>query len=153
MAEQAWRVFSKAKQYLMDGTIDLDTDTFNITLHTSAAALTTALLATLTVIGSVGNEVVSTSGYSTSGTALQSVKLKPFQVVLGQVLEQRDLVSNPVDRAHDRDMPVLAAVESFERDLRYPIRRILMGRACTGWSTTASNTVKARRPPPRSPRT
>ncbi len=62
MAEQAWRVFSKAKQYLMDGTIDLDTDTFNITLHTSAAALTTAVLSTLTVIGSVGNEVASTSG-------------------------------------------------------------------------------------------
>ena len=73
MAEQAWRVFSKAKQYLMDGTIDLDTDTFNITLHSSAAALTTASLSTLTVIGSVTNEVTSTSGYSTSGTALQSV--------------------------------------------------------------------------------
>ncbi len=73
MAEQAWRVFSKAKQYLMDGTIDLDTDTFNITLHQSAAALTTALLATLTTIGSVGSEVISTSGYSAGGTALQSV--------------------------------------------------------------------------------
>lgn len=73
MAEQAWRIFSKAKQYLMDGSIDLDTDTFNITLHTSAAALTTASLSTLTVIGSVGSEVTSTSGYSTSGTALQSV--------------------------------------------------------------------------------
>lgn len=73
MAEQAWRVFSKAKQYLMDGSIDLDTDTFNLTLHTSAALLTLASLSTLTVIGSVGNEVASTTGYSTSGTALQSV--------------------------------------------------------------------------------
>ncbi len=73
MAEQQWRIFSKAKQYLMDGTIDLDTDTFNLTLHTSAAALTLASLSTLTTIGSVGNEVTSTSGYSTSGTALQSV--------------------------------------------------------------------------------
>ena len=73
MAEQAWRVFNKAREYLMDGGIDLDTDTFNITLHTSAAALTTALLDSITVLGSVGSEVTSTSGYSTSGTALQSV--------------------------------------------------------------------------------
>ena len=60
MAEGAWRIFDIGREYLMDGTLDLDTDTFNITLHTSAAALTTALLATLTSIGSVGNEVVST---------------------------------------------------------------------------------------------
>lgn len=73
MAEQQWRIFSKAKQYMMDGTIDLDTDTFNLTLHTSAAALTLASLSTLTVIGSAGTQVTSTSGYSTSGTALQSV--------------------------------------------------------------------------------
>lgn len=73
MAEQAWRFFSKAKQYLMDGTLDLDTDVFNLTLHTSAAALTTASLSLLTSFGSVGSEVASTSGYSSSGTALQSV--------------------------------------------------------------------------------
>ena len=51
----------------------VDTDTFNLTLHTSAAALTAASLAALTSFGSVGSEVTSTSGYSTSGTALQSI--------------------------------------------------------------------------------
>lgn len=73
MAEQAWRFFNIAKEKMCDGSIDLDTDVFNITLHTSAAALTTALLDTLTSFGSVGSEVTSTSGYSSSGTALQSV--------------------------------------------------------------------------------
>ena len=57
----------------MNGAIVILTDTFNLTLHTSAAALTTALLDSITSFGSVGSEVISTSGYSTSGTALQSV--------------------------------------------------------------------------------
>ncbi len=73
MAEQAWRIFNSAKEDLMNGGIVILTDTFNITLHTSAAALTTALLDTITSLGSVGSEVASTSGYSTSGTALHSV--------------------------------------------------------------------------------
>ncbi len=73
MAEQAWRIFNSAKEDLMNGGIVILTDTFNITLHQAAAALTTALLDSITSIGSVGSEVASTSGYSTSGTALQSV--------------------------------------------------------------------------------
>ena len=76
MAEQAWRFFTKAKNHLMTGVIDLDTDTFDLALYNSAAALTTALLATLTTIGSITSatkEVASTSGYSIGGTALQSV--------------------------------------------------------------------------------
>ncbi len=73
MAEQEWQIFSKAKNHLMTGILDLDTDTFNLTLHTSAAALTAASLSTLTSFGSVGSEVTSTSGYSAGGTALQSI--------------------------------------------------------------------------------
>ncbi len=73
MAEGAWRFFHSGREYLMDGEFDLDGDTFKLTLHTSAAALTTALLSTITIFSSVGNEVATTSGYSTSGTELQSV--------------------------------------------------------------------------------
>lgn len=71
MAEQAWRIFNSAKEDLMNGAIILLTDTINLTLHTSAAGLTAALLDSITSIGSVGNEVASTSGYSSSGTAIQ----------------------------------------------------------------------------------
>lgn len=73
MAEEQWRIFHSAKEDLMNGAIILLTDNFNLTLHTSAAGLTVALLDSITAIGSVGNEVGSTSGYSSSGTQVGSV--------------------------------------------------------------------------------
>jgi len=72
MAASAWFIFNKAKEYIGDGTIDLDTDNFRMTLHTSAAALSTNA-ASITSFGSVGSEVASGNGYSTSGKAISAV--------------------------------------------------------------------------------
>lgn len=73
MAASSWFIFNKAKQYIGDGTIDLDTDNFRMTLHTSAADLTTNA-PNLTSFGSVGSEVTSAvGGYVTSGKAITAV--------------------------------------------------------------------------------
>ena len=72
MAASAWSIFNMAKEYIGDGTIDLDTDNFRITLHTSAAGLSAAA-ANLTSYGSVGNEVTEANGYSSSGKQLSAV--------------------------------------------------------------------------------
>lgn len=72
MAASAWFIFNRAKGYLMDGTIDLDTDKFFFTLHTSAADLT-ANAPNLTSFASVGSEVAEGNGYSSSGKQLSAV--------------------------------------------------------------------------------
>lgn len=70
MAAGAWTFYNEFKKYMADGTLDLDTTNFRIQLHTSASNAATA---TLSVIGSVTNEVASGNGYSTSGKALAGV--------------------------------------------------------------------------------
>ncbi len=72
MAASAWFIFDKAKKYLMDGTIDLNTDNFRMTLHTSAADLT-ANADSITSFGSVGSDLADGNGYSTSGKQLSAV--------------------------------------------------------------------------------
>lgn len=72
MAASNWFIFNKAKEYIGDGTIDLDTDNFRMTLHTSAAALSTNA-ASITSFGSVGSEIADGAGYSTSGKQISAV--------------------------------------------------------------------------------
>lgn len=70
MAASAWTFYNSFRERMADGSIDLDGDTFGIALFTSASNAATA---TLSAYGSVTNEVAEGNGYSSSGTALQSV--------------------------------------------------------------------------------
>jgi hypothetical protein len=71
VAASAWNFYYLAKKHMMDGTIDLDTDTFRMTLHTSASNAIS--VANLTVIGSVTGQLADGAGYSTSGKNLAAV--------------------------------------------------------------------------------
>ena len=70
MAADAWVVHDKIKEYIGDGSTDLDTHTFNIIL-----CLSTSNIATTSVddYGSVTNEVATANGYTQGTKALTSV--------------------------------------------------------------------------------
>lgn len=70
MAASAWAFYNKFKEYMADGTIDLDTQNFWMTLHTSASNAATN---TLSTFASVTGEVAEANGYSTSGKVLSGV--------------------------------------------------------------------------------
>jgi len=70
MAAGAWTFYNIAKKKLMDGTFDLDTNTFRMSLYTSASNAATLTLSTRT---SVTTEVTEANGYSSSGKPLASV--------------------------------------------------------------------------------
>lgn len=70
MAAGQWTFYNLAKKHMLDGTVDLDTDSFRMSLFTSAS---NAVNAALSVIGSLTNEVVEANGYSSSGKALAAV--------------------------------------------------------------------------------
>lgn len=69
MAVGAWTLYNSAKEYIADGSIDLDDNIFRVTLHTSASNAATA---TISVIGSVDNQIADGNGYSTSGKTLSA---------------------------------------------------------------------------------
>lgn len=68
MAADAWFRYNKFPEYLGDGTIDMDDDTFKVQLHTSThtPALSDALLSDL------DNEVANGNGYTTGGYTIVS---------------------------------------------------------------------------------
>ena len=66
----AWKFYNKFKEYIGDGTIDLDTQNFWLSLHKSTSNASTA---TLSTFGSVTNEVTEQNGYSSSGKVLSAV--------------------------------------------------------------------------------
>lgn len=70
MAATSWAFYDSFRQKLGDGTIDLDTDDFYIGLYTSASNAATA---TLSVRGSVTNEVSNGNGYVTGGHQISAV--------------------------------------------------------------------------------
>lgn len=70
MAAGAWTFYNISKKKLMDGSIDLDTNTFRMSLYTSASNAATLTLSTRT---SVTSEVTEAFGYSSSGKPLASV--------------------------------------------------------------------------------
>jgi len=70
MASGKWKIYDSAKEFIGDGTIDLDTHVFKIALFLStsnANTLTNSLLADLT------NQVANAFGYTTGGKTLQNV--------------------------------------------------------------------------------
>lgn len=68
MAAGSWKIYNKAKEYIGDGTIDLDGDTFKVAL--ARATYTPAL--THTALSSV-TQTPSGNGYTTGGATLGSV--------------------------------------------------------------------------------
>lgn len=69
MAAGNWIVYNSAREYLMDGTIDLDTHTFKVMLTTD----TYTPSASHTVKTDVTNEIANGNGYTTGGATLGSV--------------------------------------------------------------------------------
>ena len=65
-----WLVYNSFRRHSMDGSIDLDDDTFFISLYTDAS---NAADMTLQVIGEVTNEVADGNGYTSGGQQLANV--------------------------------------------------------------------------------
>lgn len=67
MAADAWVIHNKFKEYMGDGTVDLDADTFNMIL-----LLSTSNIATTSVDGyaAVTNEVATANGYTQGGVVV-----------------------------------------------------------------------------------
>ncbi len=70
MAASSWTFYNAAKKHLMDGSIDLDTQTFRMSLHTSASNAATL---TLSIKSQLTGEVAENYGYSSSGKPLTGV--------------------------------------------------------------------------------
>lgn len=70
MAASAWDFYEMFREYMADGTIDLDTTTFDLHLYTSASNAATLTISTQSQLT---NELASGAGYTQSGQALTSV--------------------------------------------------------------------------------
>ena len=70
MTADLWKFYHEFTEFVGDGTIDLDADTFNIGLY-----LSTSNAATLTISGraSLTNQHASANGYTQPGSALDTV--------------------------------------------------------------------------------
>ena len=70
MAADAWDFYNEFTEFVADGTMDLDADTFNLGLY-----LSTSNAATLTTSGrgNLTNQHASANGYTQPGSALDSV--------------------------------------------------------------------------------
>jgi hypothetical protein len=66
MAAQAWKIYNKAKKKLLNGSLTLSRNV-RVVLVTSASNFATA---TLSLLGSLTNQVTEANGYSSSGKAL-----------------------------------------------------------------------------------
>ncbi len=73
MAAGPWTFYNIAKKKLMDGTFDLDTNSFRMSLYTSASNAATLTVSTRTQLSAAGFEVTEAFGYSSSGKPLASV--------------------------------------------------------------------------------
>ncbi len=65
MAAGTWTFTNATKKALLDGTFDLDTDSFKMALHTSSASPSS----TSDVWADLGNEVSAANGYTAGGIA------------------------------------------------------------------------------------
>jgi hypothetical protein len=71
MAAGKWKFYEAAKEYLGDGTIDLDSATFKMALFTSASNCNT--LSGSDALADLTNEVANANGYTTGGVTLTGV--------------------------------------------------------------------------------
>lgn len=70
MAATAWSFYNMFKEYMADGTIDLDGHDFMLALYTNSSNADTSTLSTR---GSITNEVANGNGYATGGKTLSAV--------------------------------------------------------------------------------
>ena len=66
MAAGSWTLTNNTRTYLLDGTFDLNTDTFKIALFTSASNIG----ASSTTYAGLTNEVANGNGYTTGGNSV-----------------------------------------------------------------------------------
>lgn len=71
-APSALIFFESFREYLVDGTFDLNADTFMCQLQTSTFV---PLVSTMTVLADLTNEVANGNGYTTGGNLLASISL------------------------------------------------------------------------------
>lgn len=71
MAAGKWKVYEAAKEYIGDGTIDLDSATFKMALFTSSSNCNT--LSGSDAMTDLTNEVANANGYTTGGVTLTGV--------------------------------------------------------------------------------
>ena len=70
MAATAWAFYNQAKRYLLDGTVDINTDVFRMSLYMTASNAATMTLSTRTQLT---NEVTEGTGYSSSGKLMSTI--------------------------------------------------------------------------------
>lgn len=67
MAADAWVVHDKFKEYMGDGTIDLDADTFKVALFLSTSNVATT---SIDALATATNEHANANGYTTGGVTV-----------------------------------------------------------------------------------
>lgn len=67
MAADAWAIHDRFKEYMGDGTIDLDNDSFVVRLYTSASNIATTAVGDATT---ATNELSTANGYTSGGVAV-----------------------------------------------------------------------------------
>ena len=72
MAAGAWTFYQTAKKHLCDGSFDLDTDTYQMGLYTSASNAASSV-GTVSAVGSLTGEVANGFGYATGGKAIPGI--------------------------------------------------------------------------------
>jgi hypothetical protein len=70
MASSAWATYNTSRKYMLDGTIDFDTNSFSMALFTSASNCNDATIAP--IYATLTNEVANANGYTTGGVALST---------------------------------------------------------------------------------
>ena len=63
MAAQAWKIYAAAKKKIGNGTIDLGSGIFKMSLHRNSASTTITSLSTITIFSSVAVEISARGGY------------------------------------------------------------------------------------------
>lgn len=72
MAASAWVIHYNFKKYLGDGVIDLDNDTFNMTLHDDSGGLVPISDPETDDFGDVTDELATENGYTQGGQAVET---------------------------------------------------------------------------------
>lgn len=70
MAAQAWKLYASAKKKIGNGTIDLGSGIFKMSLHRNSASGTITSLSTITIFSSVVAEISARGGYAAGGRTL-----------------------------------------------------------------------------------
>ena len=70
MAADAWVIHNNFKEYMGDGTVDLDNDSFRMTLHDNSGGLNPISNADTNGFGTVTDELATANGYTANGVVV-----------------------------------------------------------------------------------